>query len=110
AVYYLLDSAQWAKETIADRLRDSTVEEPLRIEGWPNFFLLGSVVGAVALLATPAREVVMLAAAAGAHLSTPQRVRQGNGFSFGPIIEVAVLFAGIFVTMVPALHILEANA
>ena len=38
---------------------------------------------------------------------THPRVRQRNEFNFAPIIEVAVLFAGIFVTMVPALLILE---
>ena len=32
-----------------------------------------------------------------------------NRFTFGPIIEVAVLFAGIFVTMGPALLILNAH-
>jgi Na+/H+ antiporter NhaD/arsenite permease-like protein len=35
--------------------------------------------------------------------------REKNKFSYGPIIEVAVLFAGIFVTMVPALALLEAR-
>jgi Na+/H+ antiporter NhaD/arsenite permease-like protein len=38
---------------------------------------------------------------------TPAEVRAANGFSWGPIVEVAVLFIGIFVTMVPALSLLE---
>jgi Na+/H+ antiporter NhaD/arsenite permease-like protein len=56
------------------------------------------------------REGLMVVAAAGAHLSTRPSVRAANGFNFGPIREVAWLFAGIFATMVPALHYLERNA
>ena len=37
-------------------------------------------------------------------LSTPRELRRENGFSWGPIAEVAILFAGIFATMVPALQ------
>jgi Na+/H+ antiporter NhaD/arsenite permease-like protein len=45
-----------------------------------------------------------------AFASTPGRLRSANAFGFGPIVEVAVLFAGIFVTMAPALLLLNANA
>jgi Na+/H+ antiporter NhaD/arsenite permease-like protein len=38
---------------------------------------------------------------------TPAINRRRNEFAFGPIIEVAVLFVGIFVTMAPALAILN---
>jgi Na+/H+ antiporter NhaD/arsenite permease-like protein len=40
---------------------------------------------------------------------TPRELRVQNGFSFQPIVEVAVLFAGIFVTMTPAVAILNAR-
>src|SRR6185436_7479120 len=39
----------------------------------------------------------------------PAAPRRANGFSWGPIVEVAVLFAGIFVTMAPALQLLNQN-
>jgi len=39
----------------------------------------------------------------------PREPRARNGFSYGPIVEVAILFSGIFVTMVPALALLEAH-
>jgi Na+/H+ antiporter NhaD/arsenite permease-like protein len=42
--------------------------------------------------------------------STQHEHRRSNNFTFGPIIEVAVLFAGIFVTMRPALLLLNARA
>ena len=41
--------------------------------------------------------------------ATSKAIRERNRFGFGPIIEVAVLFAGIFVTMIPALQILNVN-
>ena len=39
-------------------------------------------------------------------LDHQQAIHEKNRFGFGPIIEVAVIFAGIFVTMIPALEIL----
>ena len=51
----------------------------------------------------------MLVLAAASYLVTPREAHAANRFSFGPIIEVAVLFAGIFVTMTPALLILNVH-
>ena len=42
--------------------------------------------------------------------TTPRSVHQANHFHFSPIVEVAALFLGIFITMVPALEILNARA
>jgi Na+/H+ antiporter NhaD/arsenite permease-like protein len=56
------------------------------------------------------REALMVLAAAGSLLATPKALHQRNGFTFGPIREVAILFIGIFSTMIPALQWLEANA
>ena len=52
----------------------------------------------------------MLAIACAAYFSTAAEHRERNRFTFGPIVEVAVLFAGIFVTMTPALLLLNAHA
>ncbi len=56
------------------------------------------------------RELLMITAAAGSYLTTKKKIHEANGFSFFPVQEVAVLFLGIFATMVPALDWLEANA
>ena len=56
------------------------------------------------------REPLMLLAAAGSLLLTRRPVYQANEFSWGPVREVAVLFLGIFSTMVPALQWLGQNA
>ena len=45
-----------------------------------------------------------------AFASTKPAVRAENGFTFGPIVEVAVLFAGIFATMAPVLLYLNGHA
>jgi Na+/H+ antiporter NhaD/arsenite permease-like protein len=54
-------------------------------------------------------EGLMVAMAVLSWLLTPQPLRLANGFTWGPIVEVAVLFAGIFVAMVPALELLRAH-
>jgi Na+/H+ antiporter NhaD/arsenite permease-like protein len=49
----------------------------------------------------------MLALAGLSLWKTDYEIRRGNGFTFYPIVEVAVLFLGIFLTMVPALELLR---
>ncbi len=81
---------------------------PLSIEGKVNLALLAAVIVAV-FLPTPWREGAMAAAAAVSVRKTPAKVREENEFTWYPIEEVAVLFAGIFATMIPALLILKAR-
>jgi Na+/H+ antiporter NhaD/arsenite permease-like protein len=56
------------------------------------------------------REGLMLAAGAGSYFTTKKSVHAANGFNFHPAIEVAVLFAGIFATMIPAMSWLDHHA
>ena len=49
----------------------------------------------------------MIAMSALSYLSTPETTRQQNGFSISPIIELAIIFAAIFITMVPAITLLK---
>ena len=78
------------------------------IRGARNLGLLAGVVAAV-FLPSPLREVVMAPLGLISYHLTPPEVHSENGFSFGPIIEVATLFVGIFLTMMPVLLILEAR-
>ncbi|MCG0278616.1 MAG: sodium:proton antiporter [Thermanaeromonas sp.] len=55
------------------------------------------------------RDTLILLAAYLSLKTTPQNIRRDNRFTWGPIKEVAVLFAGIFMTMIPALEILHAR-
>jgi Na+/H+ antiporter NhaD/arsenite permease-like protein len=58
----------------------------------------------------PWREIAMAIALVISLLSTPRRVHIENSFNFAPIKEVALLFIGIFLTMMPALNYLYHNA
>ncbi|MEK7365725.1 MAG: sodium:proton antiporter, partial [Candidatus Deferrimicrobiota bacterium] len=108
-VFYLVDRRALALETVAGG--DPAAGEarvPLSIEGKINLPLLMVVIGAV-FLPTPWREMAMAAAAVVSAWKTPAKVREENEFTWYPIEEVAVLFAGIFATMIPALLILKAR-
>jgi Na+/H+ antiporter NhaD/arsenite permease-like protein len=109
AVYYAWDRRAFARETRADRFRDRLEVRPLRLAGKENLVLLLGVLGAVAFLSAPWREVAMLALAGASLRRTPRDLRQANHFTFHPILEVAAVFAGIFVTMLPALDLLRAR-
>jgi Na+/H+ antiporter NhaD/arsenite permease-like protein len=106
-LYYVWDSRHHRHETGAALRRDRTRIEPLRISGAINGVWLVGVVGAVAFLHAPVREVAIVALAAVSLWRTPKAIRRANGFTTYPIVEVAVLFLGIFLTMVPALELLH---
>ena len=107
ALYFVWDTRQYRREPVAALQRDRSRIAPLRLEGAPNFIVLGVVILAVALLRAPWREAVIVAAGAISLWRTPRAIRRANGFTAYPIVEVAVLFAGIFLTMIPALEILR---
>jgi Na+/H+ antiporter NhaD/arsenite permease-like protein len=107
AVYVAWDRRAYASEPLAAVLRDRARVEPIGVRGTLNFVWLGGVVVAVALLHAPWREAVIAALAAASLWRTPREIRRANGFTAYPIVEVAVLFLGIFLTMVPALELLR---
>jgi Na+/H+ antiporter NhaD/arsenite permease-like protein len=106
-IFYIWDSVSYRKEQ--DIRRDPTVvAAPLRISGSLNFIFLVLIIAAVSCQApSPYREIVMAAAIGLSLWFTPQSLRAQNQFTFGPISEVAILFAGIFITMAPLLMLLD---
>jgi Na+/H+ antiporter NhaD/arsenite permease-like protein len=109
AIYVVWDRRAHAREAAADLRRDFYEVRPLRLAGKTNLVLLGGVLLAVAFLRAPWRETAIVALALLSHLRTDPELRKANHFSFHPILEVAALFAGIFVTMLPALDLLRAR-
>ncbi|MGH7899646.1 MAG: sodium:proton antiporter [Candidatus Binatia bacterium] len=117
AIFYLVDVRAAAAETPAARAKDVREYQPLRLAGAHNFLYLLGVVAAVLLspalpegaLRESVRLGAMLLMTALSLATTSRELRKENEFSFGPIQEVAVLFAGIFATMIPALEILRAR-
>ena len=105
--YVVWDSRQFAREPLAALARDRSEVEPLRLRGGVNAVGLAGVVLAVACLHAPLREIVIVALAALSLWRTPRAIRRANGFTASPMVEVAVLFFGIFLTMIPALELLR---
>jgi Na+/H+ antiporter NhaD/arsenite permease-like protein len=109
------------RERPGSQLEEVQQHAPLAIRGRRNAFFLAAIIATIygsgsglgsggAPWPFGVQEGLMLAIAAGAFLATPAAYRRENGFGFGPIVEVAVLFAGIFVTMAPALLLLNQHA
>lgn len=122
-VYFIFDSYYYKKEPVENITFDRTNIEPIRIQGNLNFLWLAGVVISVAFLNGQylefvhenhyygfVREAAMLLMAGLSLLFTKKKLREANKFTWVPIIEVAFLFLGIFITMVPALLYLAANA
>src|SRR5215471_2154863 len=81
-------------------MRDRAEAVPLRLQGRRNIPLLGALVGAV-LMPPGFREAAILCIAGISYRSTPRGIHEQNSFSLGPIVEVAILFAGLFVCLAP---------
>jgi len=106
--FYLFERRAWKREAPIDIVRDEILEEPLKIEGKLNILWFLGVLVAV-FLHTPYREITMISMACLSYHFTSHEIRVKNGFTFYPIKEVALLFAGIFATMMPALLILKSR-
>ena len=125
ASYFALDTYFHSQEPSANIKRDKSEVEPLGLRGTANFIWFAVIIAAVAFAPSvdahaieeghaalgdwiPVREFIMLASAAGSYFLGSREVRfKDNQFTWGPIAEVAILFIGIFLTMIPALHYLD---
>src|SRR5216117_782623 len=116
---------QWAldkdeKELPGSQHEEVLIHEPLRIQGVVEMVILLGIIltilgaGRAAAGGQPwaqnVREVVIVVLALIGYVAGSQDRRTKNVFTFGPLIEVAVLFAGIFATMAPVLEMLNAWA
>ena len=110
--FLIWDIQAYSREAAIDIRTDDRIREPLSIRGWKwNLPLMLGVIAAVLakkyVKEFPVCELFMVAMAGLSVWLTPKAIREANRFAWGPIIEVAVLFAGIFVVMVPALALLD---
>lgn len=125
-VYFLLDSFLFRKEAPALVTAKTTVREPIRLDGTINIlFLLGIITGVLLSgslklgtlnilgihteLQNWMRDAMIISMGLLSMKFTRKVYREANGFTWGPILEVAKLFAGIFITIVPVLAILQSG-
>jgi Na+/H+ antiporter NhaD/arsenite permease-like protein len=127
-VFFFLDSAIYARDPRKQAAQPARDKTPIKLKGWLNIFLLGVVIAVILLSAmwktgehvdvagvhvdypNIVRVLALLGLAGLSLWLTPTAFREGNDFTWGPIAEVAKLFAGIFVTIVPVLAMLKAGS
>ncbi len=127
ALFYAIDSWLYRKDDNMPPLRDPTPDRDLKLWGKVNLPLLAGVIAAILLSASwkpgvvfdihgvhvelqdVARDLILLGLAGLSLWLTPKQVRGGNEFTWGPIVEVAKLFAGIFICIIPVLAMLQAG-
>jgi Na+/H+ antiporter NhaD/arsenite permease-like protein len=97
---YWFDRRAYALENAHSLRRDHSERRPLEVQGTFNLALLLGIVGA-AFLPAGLRELAMLSIAGLSYLLTSRAVHERNHFSFGPIVELALLFAGLFICLIP---------
>lgn len=127
-IFYFLDRHFYRnKEEEFAPSQDPTPDSAIRFEGKANFILLAAIVGLVLMsgiwksgvtlsvfgvdveLQNLVRDVLLIGVIFVSLAITPKGARQGNEFSWGPIQEVAKLFAGIFITIIPVIAMLRAG-
>ncbi len=123
AIFFAVDAFIYRREKPA-----SLDAAPIRVRGRINLVLIAIIVAAILLsaawqpgitfnvygttltLPNVLRDVVLILTALVSLWLTPDEHREANGFTFEPIREVAILFAGIFVAIVPVMAMLNAGA
>ena len=126
ALYFIIDTVLFSKEGKPES-PDAGQDGKLRLEGSQNLLLLGGVVGGVLMsgmwkpeggitvyhvhmeLQNIARDILLLILAGISLKTTALDIRRRNEFNWEPILEVAKLFGGIFISMIPAIAILRAG-
>ncbi len=102
-----MDRRLWRDEDAAHREWDETSVQPLKLRGRRQFLLLVGVVLTVALVSSPFREIALVTLGVISWLWGEKQVRHDAGFEWDPILEVAAIFLGIFLTMPAALKVLH---
>jgi Na+/H+ antiporter NhaD/arsenite permease-like protein len=127
-LFFVIDS--WYFRRADEQLKvDPTPDSPLRIEGWINLAVFGplillsvlisgvwkpgisfDILGVQVELQNIVRDLSLIALTVLSMKLTPHDIRRANHYDWGPMLEVGKLFAGIFITIVPVLAILQAGS
>lgn len=108
SIFFILDTRAHRQQPRAPRDQND-LGPAVSIFGAANLLFIALILVAV-FLDPPFREILMALAALASLWTTSHRIHYANVFNFAPIKEVALLFLGIFATMVPALNYLSNHA
>ena len=111
AIFYAMDQRSFVRGPIAVLEVKKRSEEKWKVDGLINLVFLAVILASV-FIDKPLflREAIMITAAVASYFVTSKTIHAANEFNFHPIREVAILFIGIFATMLPALDWLGSNA
>jgi Na+/H+ antiporter NhaD/arsenite permease-like protein len=111
-IFFIIDYYSFKKHEKKEKSAVSEeFDEKAEVKGLTNIFFVGIILLAVFIQEPPfLREIIMIVAAIASYTMTRPEIHRKNEFTFIPIKEVAILFLGIFATMVPALDWLELNS
>jgi Na+/H+ antiporter NhaD/arsenite permease-like protein len=128
AAFVLLDLRYYRKDRLVTTVGEEVPPLAPRISGSINLVLIAAVLAAILACAmwTPGigfeiygsrielqnvlRDGALVLMALLSLALTPNEHREANGFTWEPIVEVAILFAGIFTCIIPVVLMLEAGA
>jgi len=126
-VFVALDLWHYRKDRLITTVGETPPPLDLRLRGTVNLLLIAAVIGAIlgAALWKPGivfdiygtkvelqdalRDAALVVIAFLSLVLTHDEHREANGFTWDPIVEVAILFAGIFACIIPVLAMLQAG-
>jgi Na+/H+ antiporter NhaD/arsenite permease-like protein len=126
-VFVVLDIVLYRRDRRVTVVGETPLREPIRVHGLVNLLLIALIIGAILLsalwkpgivfdvygtavqLQDIVRDAALVAIAVASLVFTPEEHRERNGFTWEPILEVAKLFAGIFICIIPVLGMLQAG-
>ncbi|PSC03906.1 sodium:proton antiporter [Alsobacter soli] len=127
ALFFAVDAWTYSRDAAFRALRDPTPDKPIRLRGLVNVPLIAIAIGAILVsgvwrpgielsvigvhlpLQNLVRDAVMVAVGCLSVAVTRKELRKANDFQWEPILEVAKLFAGIFVCIIPVIAMLQAG-
>jgi Na+/H+ antiporter NhaD/arsenite permease-like protein len=125
AAFLVLDVWHYRKDRLVSTVGEAKAPMRLGVSGSINLLLIAGIIAAILASATwkpgisfdvygttvelqnIARDTALLLIAILSLVLTPNEHREANGFTWGPIVEVAILFAGIFTCIIPVLAMLD---
>jgi Na+/H+ antiporter NhaD/arsenite permease-like protein len=125
-LFFVFDTILERRAATRSRAQRPAQSGGIRIRGLHNLLFLAGIVGGVLFsglvrlgefnilgvdlaVQDQFRDIILIAMGLLSLKFTPKEIRDGNGFTWGPIQEVAILFAGIFMTIIPMLAMLKAG-